>query len=158
RPAFQARTSLEVDALHRVGGIARPGARADRRRLGDALQVGGGELHLERGEVLVYALRALRAGDRDDVLALREQPREHELRRRALLLVRDLLQAAPHRDVRVEVLGLEARVREAAVALGQVALAVPRAGEHAAAERRVGDERDAELAAAGERLFTFFPV
>src|SRR5256885_16975950 len=47
---------------------------------------------------------------------------------------------------------LEARVLQAPVALGDVGLAVDGAGEHAAPERRVGDEADAELARGAQGL------
>jgi hypothetical protein len=87
-----------------------------------------------------------------DVLALCEHPGEHELRRRALLLDRDLLETLDDLHVSVERIALEARMREAAVAFGKIRLALDRAGEHAAAERRVGNERAAELARRGERL------
>src|SRR2546426_924636 len=42
---------------------------------------------------------------------------------------------------------------QAPVALGDVGLAVDGAGEHAAPERRVGDEADAELARSAQGLF-----
>src|SRR4051812_29238988 len=94
RPASHARTArLVVDLLHPVGGIARPGSGADRRRGGDALQVVAGKLDVERRQVLVDALLALRAGNGNDLLALREEPGEHQLRGRALLPGRDLLEA-----------------------------------------------------------------
>src|SRR5881394_845767 len=80
RPASQDRTPrLDVDALHRVRRIARAGARADRRDRGDLLDLGRGQPDVERGEVLLDALLALGARDRDHVLALRQQPGEDEL-------------------------------------------------------------------------------
>src|SRR5258706_946780 len=155
---MRAPPALQVYALHRLGRIARPGGGADRRGGGDALQVVARELDFERVEVLVDALLALGAGDRNDLPALREQPGEHELRRRAFFLRGELLEALDDLHVRVEVLGLEARVLQAAIAFGQVRLALHRAGEHATPERRVSDERDAELAAAGERFLAVLPV
>src|SRR5437868_12192161 len=69
---------LEVDALQRIGRIARTGAGARRRDLGNALHVVRRQPYLERVEILVHALLTLGARDRHDVLALREQPREDE--------------------------------------------------------------------------------
>src|SRR5258705_3475941 len=100
RPASQARTArLEVDLLHPVGRIARAGGSADRSDGGDLLDVCRVEPDVERGEVLFKALLALGAGDRDHVLALREQPGEHELRGCALLLRCELLDALDDLDV-----------------------------------------------------------
>src|SRR5207244_3976691 len=64
-------------------------------------------------ENLADPLLAFGPRNRNDVLALREQPGEHELRRRALLVHRDLLQPLHDLHVALEVLALEARMREA---------------------------------------------
>src|SRR6185295_14267660 len=58
----------------------------------------------------------------------------------------------------VQGFALEARMCQAPIAFGQVRFALHRAGEHAAAERRVRDQRDAQLAAAGEGLFALLAV
>src|SRR5438094_2855731 len=155
RPAADEVTPLEVDALQRIGRIAQARARAGRCDIRDARHVGGRKPDLERVEVLVDALLPLRPRDRHDVLALREEPCEHELRRRALLLRRHLLEALHDLYVLVEMLALEARMRETPVAVGQVRLALHRAGEHAAPERRIRDERDAELARPLQPLLAF---
>jgi hypothetical protein len=133
-------------------------AGADRRCVRDLPQVGFRESDVKSGDILVEALFALGAGDRHHVLALRQHPGEDELRGGALLFFRDRLEPGEDLHVLVQVLALEARMREAPVALGQVRLAVHRAGEHAAAERRVGDQRDAELACRPQRFFSFFSV
>src|SRR5437899_5251703 len=59
RPAADEVKRLQVDALQRIGRVAGTGPRARWRDIGDALHVGGGELHLERIEVLVDALLPL---------------------------------------------------------------------------------------------------
>src|SRR5919199_6061870 len=53
---------LEVDALQRIGGIARSRAGARRGDLRDALHIVRREPYLERGEVFVDALFPLRSG------------------------------------------------------------------------------------------------
>src|SRR6267142_483537 len=126
---------------HRVANSShRAAAGADRRDFRDALEILRGQPDFQCIEVLVHALLALGSRDRDEVLALREQPLQHELRRGAFLLRRHLLEALDDLHVLVEVLALEARMRQAPVAVGQVGLALDRAGEHRAAERRVGHE------------------
>ena len=77
---------------------------------------------------------------------LREEPREHELAGRAALVARELLDLAYELDVALEVLFLEARMLPAPVVLGNVGEFVDLAGEQAATQRRVRDQRDPELA------------
>src|SRR5262245_37807130 len=126
-------------------GVALAGGRAAGRRLLEALEVLVAQLDLGRGEVLLQVLHALRARDRDDVLALTQQPRERELRRGDVLLLRDLEHALDELEVALEVLAHEAR-RAAAVVVGREVLGGPDlAGEEPAAERAVGDEADTEL-------------
>src|SRR5438105_13053743 len=115
RPAADEVTPLEVYALQRIGRVAQARARAGRCDIRDARHVGGREPDLERVEVLVDALLPLRPRDRHDVLALREEPCEHVLRRRALLLRRHLLDALHDRHVLGDMLVLSARSCEAQV-------------------------------------------
>ena len=65
-------------------------ARPRQRATSSALQ-----LQLQRRRVLLEAIDALGAGDGDDVAALREQPGQHQLRRRAALLRARASSAAP---------------------------------------------------------------
>lgn len=51
------------------------------------------DMHLERPDILLHILDPLRAGDRYDVVALRRQPRERQLARRAALLICEGLEA-----------------------------------------------------------------
>ena len=92
--------------------------------------------------------RALRrgAGDRDDVLAARQHPGERELRRGEALRLRERLDPGDEREVRLQVLALEARVDPAPVVGGELAGGTDRPRQEAAPERAVGDEADAELA------------
>jgi len=52
-------------------------------------QILGGQLDLKRAGVLFQIIAALGAGDREEVLALREQPRERQLARCAFFLLGD---------------------------------------------------------------------
>ena len=98
--------------------------------------------------VLLEVLAALRARDRHDVVALREHPRERELRGRAALLRR----RSPARARRGRGSSRSSRPGSAAGSGGSRRRARSSkrlicAGQEAAAERAVGDEADAELAA-----------
>src|ERR1700741_1286187 len=149
---------LQIYALHGLGGVARAGAGPRRGGSGDAPEIFLRQRQAECREIFVDALAALGAWNGDDVLALREHPGQRELRRRAALLTGNFFNALRKGDVLVQRIALEARMLQAAVALGQVGLAVHRAGQHAAAERRVGDERDAELPGRLEGLLSLFSV
>src|SRR6185312_3509630 len=94
----------------------------------------------------------LGAGDRDDVLALRQHPGERQLRGRAALLLSHLLDFADERDVLLEILPLEARVIAAEIVLGEVVRRLELAGEEPAAERRISDIADAQLAHRGKHF------
>src|ERR671930_626479 len=127
---------LAVDARHPALVVARA------RRLG--------QLVVDRGCVLLQIVAALRARDGDKVVALGEDPRDRELGGRDALLCRDLLHLRRQREVRFQVFAGEARASAAEVALVEFVGRAEAAGEKAAAERRVGDESDSELAAGGE--------
>src|SRR3954471_15204943 len=137
---------LQTEALHRLGRVALALGRPVRERLVEPPQVVVSERDLRRGDVLLEVLHALRAGDRHDVLASRENPRDGDLARLRIVLAGDLLDHAHELHVLVERLALEARVHAAEVALVEVVGALDRAGQEAAAERRVGHEADAQLA------------
>src|SRR5262249_10887358 len=138
--------------LHLRLGVARPRGGADGHRLREPLDVLRAELHADRTEVLVEPVATLGARDRHDIAALREQPGEHQLAGRAALLARELLYFFHELDVALEILFLEPWMLAATVVDGNVGDLVHLAGEEATAERRVGDERDPELAQRRYRL------
>src|SRR3954449_6603621 len=141
---------LKADAAH--PGLVVAAARGLRHRLVDPAQVLFGELDVARAGVLLEALGAARARDRDDVVALREHPGQRQLGGRAALLARDVLDDAHELEVALEVRALEARVVAAEVVGGQVVDRLDRARQEAAPERRVGHEADAQLAHRREDL------
>src|SRR4051794_25930277 len=126
----------------------------DLRQLGvDALEVRAGQLDVKRGPVLLEIGDALRPRDRDDVIALRQHPRQRELAGGDALLLGELADLGCEQLVALEVLTREARVAAAEVALVELLLGVGEpAGQEPAPDRRVGDEADAELAQRGEDL------
>src|SRR3954471_5303010 len=122
---------LSVDGAH--VGIAVSGGGARRCDLVDPAQVVGVQLYVDRTEVLLEVANPLRAGDRDDVIAAREQPCQRKLSRRAALLTRDLAHLVDEVEVLLEVLALEARVVAAEVTLLQVVERGDLSGEETAA-------------------------
>lgn len=89
-------------------------------QLPDLLLLLARQLHVQRPQVLLQVLDLLGAGDRDDVVALRQQPRQRQLARRDLLLLRQRRDAVHQLQVLGEVLLGEARRDEAEVALLEV--------------------------------------
>src|SRR2546426_425213 len=143
---------LGVDTAHPALGVAAAGRRPLGRDLADALQVARGQHDLHGAGVLLEVAPPLGAGDRYDILALRQQPGEGELRRSAALLPRDRFHPRHQVEVSLEVLPLKARVVAAPVVRGEVLEAADLPGEEPAPERAVGHEPDPELAARGQDL------
>src|SRR3954469_18865557 len=139
-----------VDGAHVAVPVAPDGVA--RHDLLQTREVGGRELHVGCGDVLLQVPHPLRAGDRDDASkivhsALGEDPGEGELAGGAALLGRDLADLLDQPQVGLERLALEAREvrrRPAVTLLDRLPLLL--AGEQAATERRVRDQADAELA------------
>src|SRR3954447_24872641 len=103
------RLSLAVEVGHLALVVAGAGGRAGRHRALDALEVGGGELDVERAERLAQALARARADERDDVVAPRADPRDRDLRDRHAGALGDLAQRLDELEVAVQVLAGEAR-------------------------------------------------
>src|SRR5690606_3627271 len=96
--------------------------------------------------VLLQISNALRAGDGDDVLALRKHPGERQLSRRNAFLLRDLLDLLDQIQVALEVLALKARRAPAIVVFRQVLEPLEPARQEPAPQGTVGDEADAQFA------------
>src|SRR5579885_2592691 len=132
-------------ALHAAGGIAGAGGGAHRDRLADLRRLVGAQRYVERAEIFLQPLDALGAGDRDHVVALRQQPGEAELGDGAALVGGDRLDALDQGAVPGEVLALETGMPPARIAGREVGEIRNHAGQQAAPERGVGDKGDAEL-------------
>src|SRR5438128_4891966 len=149
---------LQVHPLHGGGRVPRARGDALRRHLVDATQVVLGQLHPHRSRVLLQVLALLGAWDGHDVLSLREQPRERELRRSAALLRRDLAHPLHELQVPLEILPLEPRVVAPVVVRRQVLVPLEAPGEEPTAERAVGDEPDPQLPHGGQDLLLHVPA
>jgi hypothetical protein len=91
--------------------------------------------------------------DGDDVVPLRQQPRQRQLRSRAPLLGSQLLDPARQAQVGLEGLALEARRAGAAeVLLADLVRAGEAPGQEAAAQGRVRQGSDAQLTHGGDEL------
>src|SRR5439155_20607095 len=96
--------------------------------------------------VFVQLLPSLAAGNRNDVLALVQQPGQRDLSRGDSPACGQLPHGRRSLHVGVEVLALVTRIAAAVVVL-RIFLRTPhRPGQEPAAERREWDETDAELA------------
>lgn len=112
------------------------------------------QIHLQRTQVLLEVLDLLRPRDRNHILPLRHQPRQRQLPHRAALPPRNRTQLPHQLEVFREILLGEPRHASPAVVRVEVLGAFVPSRQHAAAERAVGDGRDAERAARGEEVGT----
>src|SRR3954468_4380077 len=110
------------------------------------------QLEVVGGEVLLQPGQPLGAGDGGDVIALRQQPRQGDLGGGGAGLVGDRLHLVGDGEVAPEVLAGETRVGRPEVVRSEVALRPDGAGQEPVAERRVGDQADAELPEQRQRL------
>src|SRR5689334_18416910 len=124
---------LKADALHAGFRVARACSGAWRDDLVDAREVLPREPHVESADILLQVLATLGAGDRHDVVALRQHPGERELRGRAALLPCHGLDLAHEVEVLLEVLALEARRGTAEIVRLQIVDGLDLPGEEAAA-------------------------
>ena len=120
--------------------------------------MGGRHLHVDGGDNFFKVFAALGAGDRHDVVALRQDPGERQLRRRATFLFRDLPDAINEGQVPGQIITLESR-RGAAVVIGrEIIECLDLTSEEAATERAIGYETDAEFTAGWEDLILGVPA
>src|SRR5439155_706714 len=124
----------------------------------EVAQVLVGQLDVEHRDVRLEVPDPGRAGDGNDVLALRQHPRERDLRGGAALRGCELLDSLDQLEVLLEVLALEARVVAPEIAFLEVVGRADPPGEEAAAKRAVGDEADAELADRRQDLILDVPA
>ena len=106
-----------------------------RRYFVDAAQIFSAQFHFQCAGVLFQVLAALRAGDRNDVLALGKQPCKRELAGRAFLFFGNGFDTANKIEVLLEVFSLEARRIPAVIVGRKILEAFDLAGEKAAAVR-----------------------
>jgi hypothetical protein len=132
-----------------VFGIAIACGRAGGEDFVEPTQIVRAKLYIERGNIFLEILAALGTGDGDDVVVLRQHPRQRKLRRLASFFVRDLLDSVYEVEILLKVLSLKARRESAVVIRGEIFEAPELAGEKPAAERAIGDEAYAEFAASG---------
>ena len=110
------------------------------------------KLHLQSRDILLHILNLLCARNRNNILTLRRQPCERQLARRAALLIREGLEAVDQHQVLTEIFRAEAGGDATEVVGRKVVGTLDLARQKAAAERRVCEDGDAELAAGSEQV------
>jgi hypothetical protein len=146
--------ALSVHDFHHVLGIAIARGCAGGEDFVEPTQVVRAKLYVESGNIFLQILAPLGTGDGDDVVVLRQHPRQRKLRRLAAFLLRDLLDFVYEVEILLEVFSLETGRESAVVVRGEIFEALELSGEKPAAERAVGDEAYAEFTA-GREQFVF---
>ena len=100
---------LAVEMRHLLGGVARAGGGARRKCVGERRQMRRRQFDVERAERLRQPVASARADQRHDVVALRGDPGDRDLRRRCTDFAGDGAQAFDQRQICVEIAALEAR-------------------------------------------------
>src|SRR6266849_10637214 len=141
---------LRVDQIHHVFGVAQSRRGTGGKDFIQATQVVLRQFQIHCGGVFLKILAALRAGDGDNVVTLRQHPRERQLGWLASFFARDLFDFFHEIEILLKVFALEAW-RGTAIVIGcQVFEFLELAGKKASSKRAVGDEADAEFAAGCE--------
>src|SRR3989442_355192 len=117
-----------------------------RREVVQPFDLLGAQLDAVGGGVLLDARNPLGAGNRSDVVALREQPGQGNLCRCRSDLSGNGSNLLDGAQIALEVLAREARVGLAPVVVGELLGRADLAREEAVAERRVGNESNTQLA------------
>src|SRR3984893_13389600 len=154
-PALRAAPASNAHAPHATFGITGAGGGADRDRRGDAVDLGRGQMHVERAEILLEPGNLFGARDRDDVWCLRQQPCELQLRRSAAFFLGDDLEAFDESTVLGEIVAHEAGMPAAGVTGVEMGEVGDDPGQQTAPERDIGD---AEVAGQLARLGRFLAV
>src|SRR5690348_12331581 len=98
------------------------------------------------------------AGDRDDPRLLSQNPRERNLRRRRVLLLREAAYRVNQGLVRLPVLRRETRNHAAEIGFVELRVLIDRAGKESLTQRAEGNKADSEFFERGQNLsFGFSP-
>src|SRR5207247_2908963 len=123
-----------------------------RREVVQPFDLLGAQLDAVGGGVLLDPGNPLGAGNRSDVIALREQPGQRDLCRCCSDLLGNGSNLVDDAEIALEVLAGEARVGLAPVVVRELLGRADLAREEAVAERRAGNEADAQLAQQRQQL------
>jgi osmotically inducible protein OsmC len=129
----------KIDALHLRLGIAQTGDGIGRNGLGNFGDIRGGQVDRCRADVLGEPFNPLGAGNRHDIVALRQQPSERQLARRASLAAGNIGDAMNQSQVRRKILRGKPRMSPPRIGLRQAFRFFDDARHQAAAERGISD-------------------
>ena len=121
-----------------------------RRRIGgdgprDLRQIRGGEFDFKRTERLGQPLARARPHQRHDIIALREDPGDGELRHGDIFRAGKIPELFDKGEILVEVLALKPRADGAKILLARTGLA-PMAADEAARQHAIGCETNSQFA------------
>ena len=98
-------------------GVALTTSSALRGDLFQTAQIVGGKVYAEGCDVFFQILAALRAGNGNDIVALRQQPGKSELPRSTFLFLRYKLDSSDEIEILLKIFALETR-RKSAIVVG----------------------------------------
>ena len=141
-----------IEKMHHSRFVPVPGGRALRRYLIQSFEFIRRQDHVNRAMVLLQTLYAAGTGDWYDILALREDPGESELRRRYALFAGDLPDCVSNGQVALELFALESRIVSAPIVGRQFFDLSKTRSEETAAQRAIGHQRDSKFAQGGKEV------
>src|SRR5581483_9924499 len=103
-----------------VLGIALAGSGSGGKYFLDASQIINRQLHIQCADILLEILPPFGAGNGNDVIPLGQDPGERQLRRRAALLLSQLLNLGDEVEILLKVFSLEPRGVAAVVIRGKI--------------------------------------
>ena len=137
--------------MHHAGRVPVARHSAEGRGLVEYAQVLAGKGQRDCRDVLLEIHAPLRPDNRHDVAALRQDPRETELRGRASLLSGNCFDPFDQRQIAFEVFPLKARCIPPEIVMREIIRGADTAAEEPAPERAVRDEANPQLAARGKQ-------
>ena len=104
-------------------------------------------MNVQGAEILFEVFDAFGPRDRHDIVALRQHPREGQLRSCASLVPSHLFDAGCEIDVTLKILTLKSRRVSPHILRRKIFITLNVAGEKTASQRAIGNEADAQFAA-----------
>src|SRR5882724_4394889 len=137
---------LPIHHRHRPIGITRAGDGFMRGGFVDPCEIVAGKCYINCTNVFLQVFASFCAGNRYDVVALRQNPGQRQLRRRAFFRARDSLEMPNQIKITLEIFALESWRSVPVIMFRQMLAFFDLAGQEPATKRTVWHEADAKLA------------